>query len=193
LGDDALVNLLKEDDEAAFSMLYLRHWDKMFLVAAKVLRSQDDAMDVVQDVFFSIWRRRRDLPAEASLAAYLRTSTKYAAIDLIRKDITRNDYLTILVQLAEGAALEDPNTLLQLKEIQKIVDRTVSAMSPKMREVYQLSRRDQLSHKEIAERMEISSETVKKHIQNALQLIRSAMSESPIALITLLDMFFFHK
>ena len=66
----------------------------------------------------------------------------------------------------------------------------ISNMPPKMREVYQLSRQEHLSHKEIAARLGISEETVKKHIQHALQLIKTSLGQARVSLsIVLLTLF----
>jgi DNA-directed RNA polymerase specialized sigma24 family protein len=59
--DDTLLALMANDDKDAFTMLYRRYWESMFLTAAKALRSQDDAGDMVQEVFLSLWNRRREL------------------------------------------------------------------------------------------------------------------------------------
>jgi RNA polymerase sigma-70 factor (ECF subfamily) len=70
----------------------------------------------------------------------------------------------------------DAESTLQIKELQHVIQSAVAQMPNKMREVYQLSRKHHLSHKEIAERLDISDETVKKHIQHALQIIKTAIS-----------------
>jgi len=193
LTDEALIRLLVQDDAQAFTVLYSRHWESLFLLAAKVLRSGDDALDIVQDVFHSIWRRRHKLQITGSPGAYLRTSIKFAAINFIGKNITRRDYLTVVTTMENARKTEDPEAVVQLKEIRGIVDRIVEGMPPKMKAVYLLSRDEQLSHKEIAARLNISPETVKKHVQHALQLIRTAIGIRPLSLVVVLILLLFKK
>ena len=170
--DEQLIQQMAEGDRLAFTELYRRYWEDLFITAAKALRGQKEAEDVVQDVFVSLWDRRNELNLQGSFAAYLHTSVRYKCIHYIEKNITRRDYL---VQLADvGVSSSSPNAEinLQLKEMQQAINSTVAKMPPKMQEVYKLSRQEHLSYKEISDCMNISVETVKKHIQHALRLIR---------------------
>jgi RNA polymerase sigma-70 factor (family 1) len=189
--DETLLSLIANDDKAAFTMLYRRYWEAMFLTAAKALRSQDDAADMVQDVFLSLWNRRHELSVTGSLEAYLQTSVKYKVINYIEKNITRRDYLALLADMLVNYQPPDVESQLQLKELQQVVQSAVDQMPGKMRVVYELSRRQHLSHKEIAERLGISDETVKKHIQHALQLIKNVVQKNATSFAALLFHYIF--
>jgi RNA polymerase sigma-70 factor (family 1) len=152
--------------------LYRRYWEELFITATKALRSKEEAADVIQDVFVSFWARRNELNIQGSLAAYLHASVRYKCIHYIEKNITRRDYLLQLSEVEVSNSSTNAEANLQLKEMQHSVSNTVAKMPPKMQEVYKLSRQEHLSYKEIAAYMNISVETVKKHIQQALHLIR---------------------
>jgi RNA polymerase sigma-70 factor (family 1) len=184
--DATLLSLIANDDKDAFTLLYRRYWEALFLTAAKALRSQDDAGDMVQEVFLSLWNRRHELSVTGSLEAYLQTSIKYKVINYIEKNITRRDYLALLTDMLVDYQPPEAELQLQLKELQQVVQSAVDQMPGKMRTVYELSRRQHLSHKEIAERLGISDETVKKHIQHALQLIKDAIQKNAPAFAVLL-------
>jgi RNA polymerase sigma-70 factor (ECF subfamily) len=174
--DETLLSLVADGDKEAFTMLYRRYWESLFSTAARALRSKTDAADLVQDIFLSIWNRRNDLRITGSLAAYLQTSVRYKVIKYIEKNVTRRDYLILLTEVLVNYQPPDAESTLQIKELQHVIQSAVAQMPNKMREVYQLSRKHHLSHKEIAERLDISDETVKKHIQHALQIIKTAIS-----------------
>ena len=174
--DETLLSLVADGDKEAFTMLYRRYWESLFASAARALRSKTDAADLVQDIFLSIWNRRNDLRVTGSLAAYLQTSVRYKVIKYIEKNITRRDYLVLITDVLVNYQPPDAESQLQIKELQHVIQSAVEQMPNKMREVYQLSRKHHLSHKEIAERLDISDETVKKHIQHALQIIKTAIS-----------------
>lgn len=184
--DEELLRFIKQGEEEAFSLLYRRYWEGLFTTAARVLRSKDDAADVVQDVFLSLWNRRGELNITSSVQAYLQTSARYKSIHFIEKNITRRDYLAVLADTPVDTAALSPELQVQLKEVQRVIGETVARMPPKMQEVYLLSRQQQLTHKEIADQLGISSETVKKHIQHALQLIKTALGYAPSLLVTAL-------
>lgn len=178
--DKELLQQIAEDNSEAFALLYRRYWEELFVTAARVLREKDQAGDVVQDVFLSLWNRRHELKIEGSLAAYLHTCIRYKAIQYIEKNITRRDYLALLVDVSVNCIPPNAEINLQLVELQKIISNVVIKMPPKMQQVYRLSRQEQLSHKEIAEQLCVSVETVKKHIQHALQLIKTALKYTSI-------------
>ena len=180
--DQDLLQLMREDNKDAFTALYRSYWESLFIPTVKITRSKEDARDILQEVFLSVWNRRKELDVKGSLAAYLQTSVRYKAIDYIGKNITRRHYLNLLYKLEEFSQSPAAETQIQLKEIQQTVNGVVGKMPPKMRAVYQLSRYEHLSHQEIAQRLGISDETVKKHIQHALKLIRSSISQAGISL-----------
>lgn len=184
--DKELLQQIAEDDSMAFTMLYRRYWEELFVTAAKALREKTEAEDVVQDVFLSLWNRRHELNIQESLVAYLHTSVRYKAIQYIEKNITRRDYLALLADVSVNTLPPNAEINLQVEELQKTINNTIASMPPKMQQVYKLSRQEQLSHKEIAERLSVSAETVKKHIQHALQLIKTAIQYTSVFIIYLL-------
>jgi len=184
--DEMLLSLMREDDQEAFTIIYRRYWEGLFITAVKALRGKHEAEDVVQDVLLSLWNRRKDLQIESSLAAYLQTSIRYKAIHYIERNIRRNDYLALLTELAVSIPAPSADIQLQMKELQQTIHEVIAKMPPKMQEVYRLSRNEHLTHREIAEKLEISVETVKKHIQHALQLIKSALGCNAAAVSILL-------
>lgn len=170
--DQQLIKRMANGDRLAFTELYKRYWEDLFITAAKVLRSEREAGDAVQDVFLSLWNSRNELNIQGSLAAYLHTSIRYKCIHYIEKNITRRDYIVQLAEVALSSCSPNAEINLQLKEIQQKVNKTVAEMPPKMQKVYKLSRQEHLSYKEISDTLSISEETVKKHIQHALRLIK---------------------
>jgi RNA polymerase sigma-70 factor (family 1) len=170
--DEQLLQQMADGNRTAFTALYRRYWEELFIIATKVLRGKEEAADVVQDIFLSLWNRRNALNLQKSLSAYLHTSVRYECIHYIEKNITRKDYLLLLTEAEINCSLINAESDLDAKEIYQAISKTVAKMPPKMQEVYKLSREEHLSHREIAEHMDISVKTVKKHIQHALHLIR---------------------
>lgn len=189
--DEELLQQMSNDDRHAFTMLYRRYWEDLFLTAAKALRSKEEAADVVQDVFLSLWKRRNEINVQSSLAAYLHTSVRYKCIHYIEKNIHRRDYLDLLGDVAINISSPDPENAFQVKDMEETINKTVSKMPAKMQEVYKLSRQQHLSHKEIADSMSISVETVKKHIQHALNLIRTHLPSDTYILAAAVFFYFY--
>jgi RNA polymerase sigma-70 factor (family 1) len=184
--DEDLLRRMADDDQAAFTCLYRRHWEALFISTVRVIGNREDAEDIIQEVFASLWNRRKALNLTGRLAGYLQVSVKYKAINYIDRNITRRQYLETLSRVADAGTAASPEVLLRVKEVQQLIQTVIGNMPPKMREVFQLSRREHLSHKEIAIRLGISEETVKKHIQHAMQLLRSALGKAPASIPALL-------
>jgi RNA polymerase sigma-70 factor (family 1) len=184
--DEDLLHRMADDDQAAFTCLYRRHWEALFISTVRAIGNREDAEDIIQEVFASLWNRRKALNLTGRLAGYLQVSVKYKAINYIDRNITRRHYLETLSRVADSGTAASPEVLLRVKEVQQLIQTVIESMPPKMREVFQLSRREHLSHKEIATRLGISEETVKKHIQHAMQLLRSALGKAPASIPALL-------
>jgi RNA polymerase sigma-70 factor (ECF subfamily) len=189
--DEQLLSKMADDDRQAFTSLYRRYWEELFITAAKTLRGKEEAADVVQDVFLSLWNRRKELHIQGSVAAYLHTSVRYKCINYIERNITRRDYLLLLTEIQINNSSTNPESKLICKEMQESIGKAVSNMPPKMQEVYKLSRLEHLSHKEIAEYMSISVETVKKHIHHALNLIRTDLPSNIYNSAAIIIFFYF--
>ena len=184
--DAELLCRMADDDQEAFTSVYRRHWESLFISTVRVIGNREDAEDIIQEVFTSLWNRRKVLNLNGPLAGYLQVSVKYKAINYIDRNITRRHYLEALSKVADAGTAATPEVLLRVKEVQELIQTVIGNMPPKMREVFQLSRREHLSHKEIAIRLGISEETVKKHIQHAMQLLRSALGKAPASIPALL-------
>lgn len=169
--DEQLLSLLRNDDEAAFTTLYRRYLPQLSLRVWKIIRVEEDARDIVQEVFMSIWRRRRELDIQGSFPAYLGKSVRNLSIRYIQHNINRSDFLAALGEATRHLSALPATHSLEVKQLQEQLAAAVAGLPPKMQQVYLLSRQHQLSHKEIGRRLGIAETTVKKQISNALKLI----------------------
>ncbi|MBX3257820.1 MAG: RNA polymerase sigma-70 factor [Chitinophagaceae bacterium] len=182
LTDDALMQLLRNSDAAAFAEIYRRHWERLALQVLKITRSREDARDIVQEVFVSVWKRRMEIELRGPLVVYLLKSVRNVAIRYIERNITRHNYLQTL---SGSIAAEAPDPILhcEYRELQHKLDRAVASLPPKMQEVYLLSRNERMSYKEIADHLGIAENTVRKQLSNALKSLRTSVSELTISLL----------
>ncbi len=183
--DKQLTALLKEGDTGAFTEMYERYWDRLLVYVMRAVRRQPDAEDIIQELFVSIWRRREELDIEHALSTYLYNSARYLALRYIERNITRSNHLHSLAAGLSGGAGEPDSTIEAAifgRELEAKIDQLVKQLPPKMQEVFLLSRREHLSYKEIAERLSISEETVKKQVSNALRILRGNLGQLPAAL-----------
>lgn len=184
------MQLLRDSDEGAFAEIYRRHWEKLAISAMKVIGSREDARDIVQEVFVSVWKRRHEIDVRISLPAYLMRSVRNAAIRYIQKNITRHHYLSTLNAVV-NLSMANPAQDYESTEFRALVEKAVAALPPKMQEVYSLSRNENMSYKEIAEQMGIAENTVRKQLSNALKSLRTSVDKLSILIAASLSMHLF--
>ncbi|KLT63690.1 RNA polymerase sigma factor [Pedobacter sp. BMA] len=174
LSDNDLLLRLKNGEHTAFTEIYNRFWEKMMNHAVKLTKSEDEAADIVQEIFVSIWNRKESLEVKGPLAAYLIKSVRNLSLKYIEKNIHKENFIERLGYHFENTTAQTEDDI-SVKELQENIDTAVSKLPGKMRQVYVLSRDEQLSHKEIAQKLGISELTVKKQINNALKLIAKSL------------------
>lgn len=174
LSDAELLILLRSGDESAFTEIYNRFSPVLYLHARHMLHNKDEARDVIQEVFTTIWNRRMDLDLTTSLNGYLYRSVRNAVLNLIRNEKKGSVLMTEI-----GEALEkgeySTDEQVNYNELKRLIELEVALLPPRMREVFELSRNQQLSHAEIAALLEISDLTVKKQINKAIHILRERL------------------
>lgn len=168
--DTKLMFLLREGDTAAFTELYNRFWALMYVYACKML-DKDSAEDVVQEVFTYIWDNCAEIEINSSVSSYLYTAVRYRIFDYFDRQKVRAEHIESLQRfIDEGEYTTD--SYVREKELKNLVEDAVQLLPPRMREVFELSRKSFLSQREIAERLNISDKTVKKQIGNAIKSLK---------------------
>src|ERR1700761_41337 len=175
LNDKELIDLLQQDDELAFTEIYNRYWKILLTVAANKLRELDEAEEIVQDIFVSLWKRRSELGVIDTLRSYLSVSVKYRVIKLLDK---RGNYQRYASYAEQTFTITDNSTLqwLEFEELKSRLALFVADLPEKCRLVYQLSRDAGYTQKQIAEELNISEKTVEAHLGKAIRTLRARLS-----------------
>jgi RNA polymerase sigma-70 factor (family 1) len=175
LPDLHLILLLKEGNEAAFAEIYNRYAKSLANFTASKLFNLDDAQDIIHDLFVRLWEDRKQLIITSNLKTYLFTIARYRIIDKIRKNVTRQEYSAMLQSLSNAyqSSIEQEITA---KELQQTILKSLNQLSPKVKEIYSLSREENLSISEIATKLQLSEQTVKNQLTTALAHLRKSLS-----------------
>ncbi|MEA5127429.1 MAG: RNA polymerase sigma-70 factor [Proteiniphilum sp.] len=183
--DRDLVVRLINNDQDAFCELYARYKDRLLYFAMKFVKSRDFAEDVYQDAFTIIWQSRRFLDPERAFSSYLYTIVKNRVLNILR-DIENDRKLKSYI-LANAIDYNDStNQYLQTNELEVILTKALKKLTPRQRQIFEMSRNEQMTHKEIAEILGISVFTVQEHISIALKSIKDYLKEYPDYLVGLL-------
>lgn len=182
LNESELLQRFKAGDKVVFEEIYKRHWAILFRHARRMLKNDEEAKDVVQDVFTVFLTRAFELNIQTSLSSYLYSAVRYKIFDLIDRSKVHTNYLSSLEKFINDGTYITDDTIRE-RELSKAIEREISQLPEKMRKVFELSRKHNFSYKEISTQMKISENTVKKQISNALKILR-------VKLGTVISLFF---
>lgn len=172
--DKCLIKHITEQDQVAFTVLYNRYWSKLFLHARHMLDDDDAAQDIVQEIFTWIWQHSQQIGHTESISGYLYKTTRNKVLDRIKHEKIKHLKLPVISENLKTTnySLDDE---IYSKELAAIIDSEILKMPEKMRTVFELSRQEHLTHKMIADQMGISEQTVRKHVQKALRILRTRL------------------
>ncbi|ADY52091.1 RNA polymerase, sigma-24 subunit, ECF subfamily [Pseudopedobacter saltans DSM 12145] len=169
--DAELFDLVKNGHSFAFSEIYNRYWEILFRHAYRLLKDKDLAKDIVQEVFVSLWDKIGELDLQFSINAYLYKSVRNKVLNLIEKDKVKNNYLESLAAFINSSeAITDYR--LRERLLKEKIEKEIADLPPKMRQIFEMSRKQNLSHRQIAKELNLSDKTVKKQMSNAIKILR---------------------
>lgn len=178
--DAELTKMLCAGDRAAYAEVYQRYVFPLLNHAYNKTRDREEARDIVQEVFTTLWAKKESIEI-GNLAGYLFKSVRNIFLNQIAHRAVQDKYLLSMEHFAASA--EVPDHLVRERGLMAIIEREIAALPPKMREVFELSRKEHLSHKEIAEKLGISEQTVSKQVTNALRILRPKLGALAWALL----------
>lgn len=184
-----LSKRIKEGDLRAFDLLYHTYSQKLYGFAFSMLKNHEDAKEIVQDTFLKIWEKREIINPLGSLQAFLFSISYHTAIDLIRKRFKDDQYRTYLqAQFPENESTTEEEPAYY-RELIRILNKVIGELPEQRQKIYLLSREEGLSHKEIAEKLNISVKTVENQITLALKTIRKQLISNDLFGLLLLTIF----
>lgn len=188
LSDNELCSLLSSGDSNAYTEIYNRYKQVLYLHAYRKLDNREEARDLVQELFATLWISRTSIVFSSTLAGYLFSSVRNRVINIF---LHRN------VELKYTRSLEDfmnkgvytTDHLIREKELAAQINKEIDRLPPKMKEIFQLSRESNLSHRKIAEKLDLSEQTVRTQVRNALRILRIKVGPFNLILMHILSVF----
>jgi len=166
-----LVERLRAGDQAAFETIFRTHYASLAEYAKGLVRSRDAAEDVVQEVFVALWTQRERLTSPDNLLAYLYRSVRNRGLNFLRHQ------RLVTVWQSRQADLDPPEAPpadreTERAEINHAIKQAAAGLSPRCKEVFELSRERGLTYPQIAETLGISVKTVETLMSRALKAVR---------------------
>jgi len=167
---------LKLGKQDALQSIFKQYYKYLLVTACNITNDQIIAKDLVQDVFFEIWKKREQLSIESSLKAYLRKAVANRSLNFLKTQKRFNwgdDHFDAQTPSGEISAQKQ----LEANDLQQLINQTIDLLPPKCKAIFTLSRFEKFSHKEIAAQLDISTKTIENQITKALKLIRAAVEQ----------------
>ena len=175
ISDEFLFNSLKSGNHAAFSKLYSRYSEPLFIHVFKILKDEQEAWDVLQNVFTTIWKNASKIEITVSLKAYLFTMARNFTINVIRKNKTQEKHIESFTKYLDDSHSQVDNDI-NFNELSKYVNNELIQMGPRMREIFIKCRMEGNSYREVALNMGITENTVRTVLHRATKELRRKLS-----------------
>jgi RNA polymerase sigma-70 factor (ECF subfamily) len=173
-----LLLLVKEDDMLAFYQIYERYCKRLYGFILKYIKQESEAEEIVQEVFLKIWESRDKVDVYSSFESYLFTIAYNTTMSLFRKKVHEKKYLEHLKSLQQADLAPEITNEIHFRELNEKVQILLNKLTPRQKEILLLSREEGLTHDEIANKLNISLNTVKKHMVNTLSFLKSNIDTS---------------
>lgn len=164
----------RKGDEKAFELLFITNFTKVKYFIKGLIKSEEDAEELAQDVFVKLWINKDTIDFGKSMNAFLHTAARNATINYLKKKFMHDTYVN--EQLYKDAMQESVEDVYYAQETALLIKMAVSQMPERRREIYEMSRNNGLSNDEIAVRLDISKKTVENQLSLALNEIRKIIT-----------------
>lgn len=166
------LEALRNGDHKAFERVFLAYFSIIRTFVFSYVKSEADAEELTEELFVSLWCNRKAIDTSKSFHAFMHTLARNSAINFLKHKTIHSVYLDSTSTVEESYTSEDD---MIARETALLVDMAVEKMPAQRKQVYLLSRKEGLSHEDIAARLNISRRNVESHLSLALKDIRKAI------------------
>lgn len=177
LSDAELLKLLKASDYDAYTEIYYRFSGLLYVFVCKRINNADDSRDILQELFTKLWLKRETIEVSGPLAAYLYTAVRNTMLNFIEKNMAYKRLARSLDDYTDQEPVMSDH-LIREKQLARLIEKEVDALPVKMRKAFLLSRNTGLTHSQIAQRLNLSKETVSSHTKRALKILRLKLASN---------------
>lgn len=174
VSDQELLLMLKAGDWSAYEQIYHRYKFTLHNHAWNKTRNREESQDIVQEIFTVLWAKRESLDVSTNLSGYLYTSLRNYILNQIAHKSVQDKYIASIQSFVDRGT-ENADYRVRESQLKAQIENEIDALPPRMKEVFLLSRRENLSHKQIAELLGTTEQTVKKQMTNTLKVLRGKL------------------
>lgn len=170
MGDKELLLTLKTGNRQSFTVLYNQYWSQVYNFSRLYLTSRDAAEEVVQEVFVKVWESREFIREDDNFKGLLFIITRNLIFNQSRKSFNEDFYkITMLAAMEQSYDMEAE---IDAKNLREYIDQLIADLPPQRKLIFTMSRNENMSYKEIAEKLSISEKTVENQISSAIKYLK---------------------
>lgn len=183
---ESVVLYLNKGKVDAFEQIYQSYWSELYSYAYNILRDKAVCEEIVQEIFFSLWTKRRELQITHSIRAYLFTAVKFQTLNYIKSEKLKRNYAASYGDFKKILFDNSNEENIHLADLKNLVENEVSKLPEKCQQIFRMSRNEHHSIKNIADLLNISHKTVENQLSKALKQLRSSLGQLFSLLILIL-------
>ncbi|HNW57128.1 MAG TPA: RNA polymerase sigma-70 factor [Bacteroidales bacterium] len=174
ISDTEIIRRIRKGDVEQFELLFRSSYVSLVRYARNLIKDQDNAEEIVQDLFFRLWQDKEKINIESSLNGYLYRSVHNRCLHLIRHEKVVSHHAGEMAML-EPESPESPSDILHYKELQTRIDRILERLPQRCGQIFCMNRFEGLKYAEIAEKLSVSIKTVEANMGKALKEFRKEL------------------
>lgn len=175
ISDIEIIRRIREGDKGQFESLFRSSYISLVRYAKTIIKDNDSAEEIVQDLFVRLWQERQKLKIESSLKGYLYRAVHNRCLHWLDHSRVVEKYAAEMTGMAENT--NTPLDILQYKELQLKIASVIGKLPERCGQIFCMNRFDGLKYSEIAERLSVSVKTVEANMGRALREFRKALKE----------------
>lgn len=183
IADKLILEHLKNSNQGVFEMVFKYYYSGLVIYADQIIKNMPVSEDIVQSVFLKLWETRQSLDIR-SFRSYFIQCVKNRCIDHLRSCEVKNKYSH---EWKDDSQYEMQDDLWTLMELDELIQKAIDKLPPRCREIFLMSRTENLKIAEIAEKLRLSARTVETQISKALKVLRTELAEYLALLIIFLN------
>lgn len=169
-----ILHLLRKGDEKAFEYIFHHYYNQIYTFVLNTLFNKTFAEDITQSVFISLWEKRGKIDPEIGISSFLYTIARNQVYRQTERLLLQNKYMQYQQETMHQANF-DIEAEINSRFLENILSELVERLPSERRKIFLLSRKDNLTNKEIASRLQISEKTVETQIRRSLIFLQEKM------------------
>lgn len=186
--DEELMAEIRADNMLAFDVLYKKYSKRLYKFSFSILKSREEAENITQDVFVNLWVNRNKIEKDSSVKYYIFTISYNSAVSVIRKKANESKFIEY-VKTLQDLVQEPVDLQVEYNELNDQLNEIVNELPERQRDVFKLHKIEGLKYSKIAEKLNISVNTVENHMSRALKTIHRKLRSSSLTVILFSGLF----